>query len=119
MFVMEVMRVIGRLKSCSFCGQTEATVKLVSGPNDYESKIRICSECVKECLDIIDGKITAGTLFHSATLDTTEEQSASCSFCDKTRKQVGILLTNDSLFICNECISLSKKILDEEATNRA
>jgi len=30
-----------------------------------------------------------------------------------------MLLTNGTLFICNECISLCKMVLDEEGKNRA
>ncbi|WP_353928857.1 ClpX C4-type zinc finger protein [Desulfofundulus kuznetsovii] len=112
------MRVSGRLKSCSFCGKTETTVKLVSAPDDYDSEICICNECVKECVDIIDGETTLGTLFHSVTSATQESKSSSCSFCDKTEKQVDFLLTNHTLFICNECISLCKKILEEEEKNQ-
>ncbi|WPD19763.1 ClpX C4-type zinc finger protein [Thermaerobacter composti] len=110
---------IDRLKSCSFCGKTEAKVKLISAPDDYDLEMNICSECVEECIHIIDGKITAGKLFRSATVDTTEERSTNCSLCFKSPKQAGMLLTNGTLFICNECISLCKMVLDEESKNRA
>jgi len=37
-----------------------------------------------------------------------------CSFCGKTQSQVAKLIAGPNIFICNECVDLCKKILDDE-----
>lgn len=38
----------------------------------------------------------------------------SCSFCGKSQHQVKRLIAGPNVYICNECIALSKSIIDEE-----
>jgi len=39
-----------------------------------------------------------------------------CSFCQKTRSHVERLIAGPHVWICNECIGLCNKILEEERT---
>ncbi len=40
-----------------------------------------------------------------------------CSFCDKTRENVEILISGVSGFICNECVERAHEIIDENTVN--
>ncbi len=37
-----------------------------------------------------------------------------CSFCGKTQDQVKKMIAGNGVYICNECVDLSKKIIDDE-----
>lgn len=43
-----------------------------------------------------------------------KEQNLTCSFCNKPRVEVQTLIAGDSALICDECIHLSVKILQEQ-----
>jgi ATP-dependent Clp protease ATP-binding subunit ClpX len=38
-----------------------------------------------------------------------------CSFCGKSRDRVAKLIAGPGVYICNECIDLCNRILEEEA----
>jgi len=42
-----------------------------------------------------------------------------CSFCDKTRENVEILISGVSGFICNECVERAHEIIDESIVNES
>ena len=46
----------------------------------------------------------------------TDDNNLSCSFCSKNRNEVNKLVAGPDVYICNECIELSYKIIDEEFT---
>ncbi|MFC1517843.1 ATP-dependent Clp protease ATP-binding subunit ClpX [Candidatus Margulisiibacteriota bacterium] len=51
------------------------------------------------------------------TFNPTHE--ASCSFCGKTQHQVKRLIAGPNVYICNECITLCKSIIDEELKTKS
>ncbi|WEV39379.1 ATP-dependent Clp protease ATP-binding subunit ClpX [Lactobacillus sp. ESL0680] len=44
----------------------------------------------------------------------TDQEEIKCSFCGKTQDQVKKMIAGNGVYICNECVDLSKKIIDEE-----
>lgn len=44
----------------------------------------------------------------------TDQDEIRCSFCDKTQDQVKKMIAGNGVYICNECVDLSKKIIDDE-----
>ena len=46
--------------------------------------------------------------------DTKDTENLSCSFCGKKRFEVKKLIAGPNAYICNECISISHKILNDE-----
>ena len=46
--------------------------------------------------------------------DKEHEQNLSCSFCGKKRTEVKKLIAGPNSYICNECINISHKIINEE-----
>ena len=46
--------------------------------------------------------------------DTKDTENLTCSFCGKKRYEVKKLIAGPSSYICNECISISHKILNDE-----
>ena len=42
-----------------------------------------------------------------------------CSFCGKSQHEVRKLIVGPTVFICDECVELSKDILRDEASPRA
>ena len=48
--------------------------------------------------------------------NNTEKNNLSCSFCGKSRNEVNKLVAGPDVYICNECIELSYKIIDDEFT---
>jgi len=44
-----------------------------------------------------------------------KENNLHCSFCGKERSEVNKLIAGPNVYICNECVSLSYKIVSEEA----
>lgn len=41
-----------------------------------------------------------------------------CSFCGKERQQVKYLVQGPSVFICDECVALCQKIIDEQLAKK-
>ena len=50
---------------------------------------------------------------------TIEEETIKCSFCGKSQAQVKKLVAGNGVYICNECIDLAKKIVDDELRDDA
>ena len=48
--------------------------------------------------------------------NNTDSNNLSCNFCSKNRNEVNKLIAGPNVYICNECIELSYKILDEDFT---
>jgi len=46
--------------------------------------------------------------------NSTDKNSLSCNFCGKHRSEVNKLVAGPDVYICNECIDLSYKIIDDE-----
>ena len=46
--------------------------------------------------------------------EITEQEEVKCSFCGKPQSQVKKIVAGNGVYICNECIDLSKKIIDDE-----
>ena len=44
----------------------------------------------------------------------TDQEVIKCSFCDKTQDQVKKMIAGNGVYICNECVDLSKRIIDDE-----
>lgn len=44
----------------------------------------------------------------------TDQEEVKCSFCGKTQDQVKKMIAGNGVYICNECVALSKKIIDDE-----
>ena len=44
----------------------------------------------------------------------TDREQIKCSFCEKTQDQVKKMIAGNGVYICNECVDLSKKIIDDE-----
>ena len=44
----------------------------------------------------------------------TEKSNLTCSFCGKKRTEVKKLIAGPTSYICNECISVSHKIINED-----
>ena len=54
----------------------------------------------------IGGKIMANQF--------TEQEEIKCAFCGKTQDQVKKMIAGNGVYICNECVDLAKKIIDDE-----
>lgn len=46
--------------------------------------------------------------------DDNNEMNVSCSFCGKSQDQVNKIIAGPGVYICDECINLSKEIIDNE-----
>lgn len=44
----------------------------------------------------------------------TDQEEIKCSFCGKTQDQVKKMIAGNNAYICNECVDLSKRIIDDE-----
>ena len=44
----------------------------------------------------------------------TEQEEIKCAFCGKTQNQVKKMIAGNGVYICNECVDLAKKIIDDE-----
>lgn len=44
----------------------------------------------------------------------TEQEEVKCAFCGKTQDQVKKMIAGNGVYICNECVDLAKKIIDDE-----
>lgn len=47
-------------------------------------------------------------------IDTQDTEEIKCSFCGKSQSQVKKIVAGNGVYICNECIELSKRIVDDE-----
>ena len=47
-------------------------------------------------------------------IDTQDTEEIKCSFCVKSQSQVKKIFAGNGVYICNECIELSKRIVDDE-----
>ena len=47
----------------------------------------------------------------------TDKNNLTCSFCGKHRNEVNKLVAGPDVYICNECIELSFKIIDDDFTD--
>lgn len=54
----------------------------------------------------IGGKIMANQF--------TDQEEIKCAFCGKTQDQVKKMIAGNGVYICNECVDLAKKIIDDE-----
>ena len=43
-----------------------------------------------------------------------EQEEIKCAFCGKTQDQVKKMIAGNGVYICNECVDLAKKIIDDE-----
>lgn len=48
------------------------------------------------------------------TTDDTPEKTFNCSFCDKTNREVSLLVAGPACFICDECIGCCMKVMGEQ-----
>ena len=46
---------------------------------------------------------------------SNKEKSVRCSFCNKAQSEVRTLVAGPGVYICDECIELCQKIVNEEA----
>ena len=44
----------------------------------------------------------------------TDQEEIECAFCGKTQDQVKKMIAGNGVYICNECVDLAKKIIDDE-----
>ena len=44
----------------------------------------------------------------------TDQEEIKCAFCGKTQDQVKKMIAGNGVHICNECVDLAKKIIDDE-----
>lgn len=44
----------------------------------------------------------------------TGQEEIKCAFCGKTQDQVKKMIAGNGVYICNECVDLAKKIIDDE-----
>lgn len=44
----------------------------------------------------------------------TDQEEIKCAFCSKTQDQVKKMIAGNGVYICNECVDLAKKIIDDE-----
>ncbi|MCZ3863571.1 ATP-dependent Clp protease ATP-binding subunit ClpX [Lactobacillus crispatus] len=44
----------------------------------------------------------------------TDKEEIKCAFCGKTQDQVKKMIAGNGVYICNECVDLAKKIIDDE-----
>jgi ATP-dependent Clp protease ATP-binding subunit ClpX len=47
-------------------------------------------------------------------MSNNNKNNFTCSFCGKNRNEVKKLIAGPDSFICNECISISHKIINED-----
>jgi ClpX C4-type zinc finger len=59
-------------------------------------------------------KVATATDQISETLANATNLDLTCSFCGKSRKQIGKLIAGPSVHICDECVDLCVEILEEE-----
>lgn len=44
----------------------------------------------------------------------TDQEEIKCAFCGKTQDQVKKMIAGNGVYICNECVDLAKRIIDDE-----
>jgi len=103
------------LLSCSFCGKHQKQVKkLIAGPHAY-----ICDRCIDSVHSVL------GPAGNTASPPTTtirqvsvEERATRCSFCAKSRHQVGVMAAAGDARIRGECVALCDEIISDEPASR-
>lgn len=106
-------------KYCHFCGTSpDAVGQLVNGP-----RVLICSSCVRICSALVpDGTGRGLTVDHRPCGQTPPEfaehlgrvpRAEYCNFCGKHQDEVSGLVRGYSRNICEECLELSRDILEE------
>ena len=93
-------------QECSFCKKTSSSVKKII----VGARAKICDECVELCIESI-----ADTQHDKEKVeDKAKDERIKCSFCGKSNSEVSIILTeSDNCNICNECVKLCEKIINE------
>ena len=82
---------------CSFCGAAEAEVhKMIAG-----DRARICDRCLREAVALVlrratDPKARAASLDASTLL---------CGFCHSSSIHRSVMIGNDSVVICEQCLA--------------
>jgi hypothetical protein len=93
---------------CSFCEREGVDVAhLVAGPGVY-----VCERCVDHAEELVADKSIAAA---SNPFSVVTDESAACSFCGKHTPQVAKLLAGPHALICDECVTLSREIQQEES----
>ena len=54
-------------------------------------------------------------LFRKPEVEPHPPKTPRCSFCGKRQDAVAKMISGPSVYICNECVALCNKILDDEA----
>ena len=52
----------------------------------------------------------------SDNINDSNDKNLTCSSCGKNRNEVKKLIAGPNSYICNECISISHKIINDENT---
>lgn len=84
--------------------------KLIAEPDVY-----ICDRCISVAHAVIaePGRTVSTPI---ATIQQVSDEAGAelCSFCGKPRHQVAAMTSTGDARICNECLELCDKIVDEE-----
>jgi len=102
---------------CSFCGKNQYQVrKMVAAPGTLSNAL-ICNECVELCVIALRDPVTVENATPKSVEKTTDNQSGplQCSFCCKTRYEVGKLIAGLDIYICNECVELCLVVQYQES----
>ncbi len=129
--LLEVPRnlVLNAMGGCSFCRKTQREVRATAGTPD--GAVRICSECVGLCLDIVayNARRTSPAAPPPRRADWREALAESgytddeverllvgsphprrrrdlhCSFCDASQRRVDKLIAGPQVYICDGCVA--------------
>jgi len=84
---------------CSFCGAAEAEVhKMIAG-----DRAQICDRCVREAVALVLRRATDPTTrAASASLDAS---TVLCGFCHSSSLHRSVMVGNDSVVICEQCLA--------------
>jgi ClpX C4-type zinc finger protein/ClpA/ClpB-like protein len=95
---------------CSFCEREGVDVAhLVAGPGVF-----ICERCVDDASDLTAQPVETV----SGPLELTTKDSAACSFCGKSSRQVAHIVAGPQALICDECVALCREIQEQEGYHR-
>jgi len=103
---------------CHFCGRSRSAVgHLVNGP-----RVFICDGCVRAATELLPKGDTVGASvqYRPSRSDSTDdvvgvELALHCNFCGKYPRDVKATVDGYTTRICDECLSLCRDILDEQA----
>jgi hypothetical protein len=91
-----------RTGRCSFCGKSRRALGgLVGIPGRPE---KACDECTPCLHDVIATSSDNGRSPHAL--------NAHCSFCDRHRREVRLMLSGPRIFICDDCIHEAAQVLE-------